>query len=157
MFTRPLVLGFTISVALATVASSDAHAHGFAPFGFQGFGFYQPYGITYRSSVPTPPYFAINPPVYYGTRHYRPYGTSPFASPPVRTAPTPYEATPGGPANRRGYQGPVSNPFICRSESDTATNRTAKTRRPADSAQFTSGRVQENPFVDPSQTDLISL
>jgi len=36
------------------------------------------YGLGF---VPTPPYFAIHPPVYYGQRYYRSYGESPFARP----------------------------------------------------------------------------
>lgn len=51
-------------------------------YGFLPYGFYQPYGARYGTSVSTPPYFSLNPPVYYGARHARPYGLSPFASPP---------------------------------------------------------------------------
>jgi hypothetical protein len=36
------------------------------------------YGLGY---IPTPPYFAIHPPVYYGQRYFRTYGESPFARP----------------------------------------------------------------------------
>ncbi len=31
--------------------------------------------------IPTPPYYAIHPPVYYGQRYFRTYGESPYARP----------------------------------------------------------------------------
>jgi hypothetical protein len=31
--------------------------------------------------IPTPPYFALHPPVYYGQRYFRSYGESPYARP----------------------------------------------------------------------------
>lgn len=70
---------------LATLTTiHSAHASNGFQSGFQNLpyfsGFYQPYGIQYSTSVRTPPYFAVNPPVYYGARHSRPYGISPFAS-----------------------------------------------------------------------------
>lgn len=64
-------------------APSKALAQQPGPYGFLPFGFYQPYGASYATSLKTPPYFALNPPVYYGARHARPYGISPFASPPM--------------------------------------------------------------------------
>lgn len=65
---------------------STAAAQNPGQYGFLPFGFYQPYGANYGTSLKTPPYFALNPPVYYGTRHARPYGLSPFASPPMVAA-----------------------------------------------------------------------
>ena len=35
----------------------------------------------FRNRMPTPPYFSIYSPVYYGARYQRPYGDSPYASP----------------------------------------------------------------------------
>ncbi len=64
-------------------APSIAAAQNPGQYGFMPFGFYQPYGANYGTSLKTPPYFALNPPVYYGARHARPYGLSPFASPPM--------------------------------------------------------------------------
>ena len=72
--------------AMATIAfggSDKAMAVNPSGYPFFPFGFYQPYGARYGTSLATPPYFALNPPVYYGARHARPYGMSPFASPPV--------------------------------------------------------------------------
>jgi len=86
----------TIALALAsTLTASRADAfHGQGNLGFMPFGFYQPYGVRYGNSVSTPPYFALNPPVYYGNRYARPYGDSPFASPPLLSAPASYQVQP---------------------------------------------------------------
>ncbi|MEM6366286.1 MAG: hypothetical protein AAF539_06570 [Planctomycetota bacterium] len=158
---------FAAALAVTFATGEQATAQGITPFGFQAYGFYQPYGIQYRSSIPTPPYFSVSPPVYYGTRNFRPYGTSPFASPPVRTAPQSYQATPDGPARRTGYQGPVSNPFICRADSRNAAARSMAAadrkgnrvdqRVAQDRGSRETGRVQTNPFVGKDVTELVSL
>ncbi|MGB7345828.1 MAG: hypothetical protein WBD20_16550 [Pirellulaceae bacterium] len=87
-FAATIVLAIVAAVCTSESASAQQPC-GFG--GFQPFGFYQPYGARYGASMPTPPYFALNPPVYYGARYARPYGISPFASPPVVTAPTGYQ------------------------------------------------------------------
>jgi len=51
-------------------------------YGFP-FGYSLGYQFSFRNRLPTPPYFAIHPPVYYGARHVRPYGESPYASFPL--------------------------------------------------------------------------
>jgi hypothetical protein len=52
--------------------------------GVRGFGYSGSlYGL---GRIPTPPYFALHPPVYYGDRYYRSYGDSPFARHPARCA-----------------------------------------------------------------------
>lgn len=79
---RFLVVAF-LALAAISVTSESASAQYPANLGFLPFGFYQPYGAHYGTSLRTPPYFATNPPVYYGARHARPYGISPFASPPM--------------------------------------------------------------------------
>lgn len=141
--TRGLLLTLVL-MATGGIAASEAQAQG-GMYGFQPFGFYQPYGIQYRSSVPTPPYFSVNPPVYYGTRHHRPYGISPFATPPQVTAPAGYEGQPAPQGIRsRHYSGPVGNPFVCRSDSPSASTSNTVAVSPAD---FTPGKVQTNPFA----------
>ena len=48
--------------------------------GCGGFGLGYAYGNPYATGrIPTPPYFAIHPPVYYGQAVHRTYGRSPFA------------------------------------------------------------------------------
>jgi len=76
-------------VLAAFCSPNTASAQGSGACGFLPFGFYQPYGGT---SLRTPPYFSLNPPVYYGTRHARPYGLSPFASPPLVSASENYQS-----------------------------------------------------------------
>jgi hypothetical protein len=64
----------TVAMAIPTQADNP-----WSPFATYGWGFAGAYG-GYRNNVPTPPYFALHPPVYYGKRYQRPYGDSPFAS-----------------------------------------------------------------------------
>lgn len=52
--------------------------------GLGGFGFSRPY---MSGRVPTPPYFALHPPVYYSQPVARTYGYSPFAYPGTVTTP----------------------------------------------------------------------
>ena len=76
-------------VALATVCAIPS-AQAQDPFGFQ-FGYTLGYQNSFRNRLPTPPYFAIYPPVYYGNRYQRPYGDSPFAAfPQLRSGPDYY-------------------------------------------------------------------
>ncbi len=88
---RKLILALAMGV-VAVGSGSEAQAYHGTNLGFIPFGFYQPYGVRYSTSVRTPPYFAINPPVYYGSRYHRPYGVSPFASPPQVSVPADYQA-----------------------------------------------------------------
>ena len=136
----------------AFLSANEAQAQYAGIQGFQPFGFYQPYGIQYRSSVAPPPYFSVNPPVYYGTRHYRPYGISPFATPPQVTAPPNYHGQPGSSGLRsRHYTGPVGNPFICRSETSAGESpNVAETASSSHRSRVPEpGQVHANPFVNP--------
>jgi hypothetical protein len=72
------------ALALGTLPADRAAAFD-GTFPWQ-YGFWQPYGAQYSTSIRTPPHFALNPPVYYGSRHARPYGLSPFAAVPQVTA-----------------------------------------------------------------------
>lgn len=80
---KRIVFAVAAMAAIAFGGSEKALAVNPSGYPFYPFGFYQPYGAQYGNSLATPPYFALNPPVYYGARHSRPYGMSPFASPPV--------------------------------------------------------------------------
>ena len=138
-------------LALAAVVSTSDNASAQYPanFGFFPWGFYQPYGARYGNSNRTPPYFATNPPVYYGARHSRPYGLSPFASPPL--------VLPGGNYKSRlrnqflqprvptpGPQSPVIHCNPCVSHSKSVKSKdVAASRQPAQI-----GPVRSNPFVD---------
>ncbi|MCM2370491.1 hypothetical protein [Aporhodopirellula aestuarii] len=155
------LLALVAAVCFAGVMDNrSVHAQGFGAYGFQAYGFYQPYGVQYRSRVGTPPYFALNPPVYYGTRHFRPYGISPFAAPPQVSAPAGYHGQSGASSMRsRTYQGPVGNPFICRSETfDSSDETVVKTGAVVENNWLKSdtsktvkanepGKIRTNPFV----------
>ena len=81
---KRLVTAALLALTAAVFTSDTASAQQpYNNLGFFPYGFYQPYGARYGTTLRTPPYFATNPPVYYGARHSRPYGISPFASPPV--------------------------------------------------------------------------
>ena len=147
----------TIGLALVgAVTAGRANAfHGQGNLGFLPFGFYQPYGVRYSTSVRTPPYFALNPPVYYGSRYARPYGASPFASPPLLTAPASYQAHPAAefvrPAAPIGRE--ICNPFAGELgvSGKPAANEivlTAGTDNiPVETAAKKLGTVRFNPFV----------
>lgn len=134
-FSATLILAFVAVVCSSDTASAQ-NPCGFG--GFQPFGFYQPFGARFGSSIATPPYFATNPPVYYGARFARPYGMSPFAGPPIVTAPS-------------SYQGRVQTSF-----QDTLPHRQPAVMHAnphlSGSASFSQppvakGLVQTNPFV----------
>jgi hypothetical protein len=91
------------SFAFAIVfLSSSSFAQSLDPiYGFP-FGYSLGYANSYRYRLPTPPYFSIHPPVYYGKRYVRPYGESPYASFPLLGSvdgyvPVPANATSGVP------------------------------------------------------------
>lgn len=74
---------FAIALAIATFAGANAHADwgfGIGGLGYGGLGLGYAYGNPYVAGrIPTPPYYSIHPPVYYGQRIHRVYGQSPFA------------------------------------------------------------------------------
>ncbi|MEZ6111901.1 MAG: hypothetical protein R3C99_12915 [Pirellulaceae bacterium] len=83
---RKTLIGLALAACwMASLASSQASAQQNCGFGVGAFSAYglgfglgpAAYGL---GNVPTPPYFALHPPVYYGERYYRPYGASPFAA-----------------------------------------------------------------------------
>ncbi|GAA4456822.1 hypothetical protein [Novipirellula rosea] len=136
---KSIVVAAVLALAAIVATSESASAQypdagGVFPFG--GYGFYSPYGSYYGTSLRTPPYFATNPPVYYGARYARPYGMSPFAAPPMVNAPTSYRGrlesefmTPPGASH-----GPIGNP--CISYSASVKPKAKKM-----------GPVRENPYV----------
>lgn len=135
-----------MAAALVVASAQEASASHPFGFGFQPYGFYQPYGARFRSSTPTPPYFALNPPVYYGARYSRPYGMSPFAAPPMVSAPSGYHGRLRsdfyeGPLRegqpRSMHQAPCANPYV----------HSASTKPSSITATAKIGKIQANPFV----------
>jgi hypothetical protein len=138
---RILVLS-CLTIAAALTGSDSAQAQGPGSYSFLPFGFYQPYGAHYGTSIRTPPYFTTNPPVYYGARHARPYGLSPFASPPLLQAGDDYESRlreqflqPQIPTPGPSFESPSCNPCVTHSLSAVVPSRV--------------GQVRSNPFVEP--------
>ena len=80
---------FSVALLLVATAAFAAPASAQTPYSYRGLGFGQftgyGFGFGYSRnlygvrSVPTPPYFALHPPVYYGQRVTMTYGDSPFA------------------------------------------------------------------------------
>lgn len=144
---KRLAVLFVLAVAGVMCSSESAQAQRAAGgFGYPFFpwGFYQPYGARYANAIPNPPYFSLNPPVYYGARYARPYGMSPFASPPVVSAPKGFQGR-----LRTEFEEPVRdtppprcNPYLCKSSvvpQPDAKPFVAKTVKQV-------GPVRENPF-----------
>jgi hypothetical protein len=129
-----------LAFAAALLTSDTASAQRPGNYSFLPFGFYQPYGAFYGNSLRTPPYFALNPPVYYGARHSRPYGVSPFASPPLVTAGQDFQTR-----LRTQFEQPrvpTPGPYL-RPESCNPCVSHSSVVRP----QVKIGQVQNNPFV----------
>ncbi|MGI9472631.1 MAG: hypothetical protein ACR2NZ_13910 [Rubripirellula sp.] len=144
---KRLLVSCCLAIFVSVSASDTASAQGPDAYGFLPFGFYQPYGSRYGNSLRTPPYFSLSPPVYYGARHARPYGLSPFASPPLVSASENYDSrlrsqfvqpqvpTPGPAA--RGLE--RCNPCVSQSDAVQATYAKVTTKI---------GEVRSNPFVE---------
>lgn len=136
---RPLLLPvLALLLALSTTMSAQA-SDGYHDFPFFA-GFYQPYGIRYSTSVRTPPYFAVNPPVYYGARHVRPYGVSPFASLPQVKASSDYRSH-----RRAEFMAPPEiscNPFC-----EPVDAAPEAIEAPASDGPLAVGPMRANPFA----------
>jgi len=77
MLTIACALCVAGSIPAAQVNAQDGYGFGL------GLGFSQPYFQGYHGiNQKRIPYFALYPPVYYGQKVARPYGFSPFATPP---------------------------------------------------------------------------
>ena len=154
---KRILVSFCFLVLATLCSPSTVSAQGSGAYGFLPYGFYQPYGGTYGTSLRTPPYFALNPPVYYGARHARPYGLSPFASPPQVSAEENYESrlrvqfaqprvpTPG-PAPRGELQcnpclEPVGGVVIPDTQQEAVVQQAAVVQQEA------VGEIRRNPFV----------
>jgi len=148
-----LIIALTL-LSVTTAGRADAF-NGPGNLGFVPFGFYQPYGIRYGNTVRTPPHFAVNPPVYYGPRYARPYGESPFASPPLLSAPASYQVQPAAqfvqPPRTIGHE--ICNPFVgemSASDKPAASDVVSTTADAFVSVQSSGeaiGPIRTNPFA----------
>jgi hypothetical protein len=115
-----------VAAGLLAIGSQSAEARGpgMGPLGntvtgyYSGnFGYYQMLWRLYNTShVPVPPYFALQPPVYYSQPVARPYGYSPYAYP--RWIETPAPKVPVQSAT-------ISNPFVSPQADPAKSNKNA--------------------------------
>ena len=103
---------------------------GFAFPGWAGFAGGSPYSL---GRIPTPPYFAIHPPVYYSVPVPRTYGYSPYAYP--GTVRTPEVSFP----ESAMIQNPYVKPEVEVEESSYNDEKVADAPRP---------QIMINPFVE---------
>jgi hypothetical protein len=75
-------------------ANSGRPVQAYEPGFSFAFGYSLGQANQFRNRLPAPPYFSIHPPVYYGQRHERPYGESPYASWPLLQANSDYSVQP---------------------------------------------------------------
>ena len=141
---KRLVVASLVALAASVFVSDTASAQ--YPFGYGGGPFFPGYGARFVTVPQTPPYFAANPPVYYSTRHARPYGISPFPAPPVVNAPAGYTGRPAARFYRPPAQAPCCNPYVTSKKTETSETETAKTWKPK---PVKLGKVQRNPFAEP--------
>ena len=105
-----------VLMAGAFGAVSGVLAEGFWGGVYGGLWGYPWGGYGYSSvNVPTPPYYAVHPPVYYGRRVAVSYGSSPLFRPvwPAGEPVVPVEAAPSSQAERPAVPGKmILNPFV---------------------------------------------
>lgn len=105
----------------------------------------------FRNSLPTPPYFSIYSPVYYGARFQRPYGDSPYASYPLLGqvpgyTPVPKESYAIPP---RAVENPYSNGCCSENGADAGGNDAGKVSVQVLAERRAGGkqRIVVNPFA----------
>ncbi|TWT93892.1 hypothetical protein [Stieleria varia] len=135
---KRLLVASVVALAAAVCISDTASAQHPGGYPFVPFGFYQPYGVQFNNNTPTPPYFALNPPVYYGARYARPYGMSPFASPPMVSAPS-------------GYNGRLRTDFYQPPRTVTTSSCGTCYGQTSQSGPEKLGAIRQNPFVESGQ------
>ena len=116
-----------------TLAPAAAFGQGFWGGSYPGFWTYPYGGYGYQGNYPTPPYFAIHPPVYLGQRLTMPYGTSPL--PRLPWQPSDGDETPIAPASFVAPSLPgvmIENPYVVAERKQpqaTRPKRPARQRR----------------------------
>ena len=141
--TKGLIL-IALAAALAHAELPAVRAQGAAGRFYGWYPYVYPYLISSRGEVPTPPYFAIHPPVYYGRRVGMPYGNSPFPRPPrpvVRARSQPVQYAP-----RPGIM--IENPYVENKVQakprKRRTDETSERKRPTEAP---GSKAQLNPYV----------
>ena len=132
---KRLVTASLMALAASVFVADTASAQQAFGFPFVGNWPYAPFA-RFGGTVQSPPYFALNPPVYYGSRHARPYGISPFPAPPVVNAPANYTGQPAP----QFYRPPAETPA-------PACNPYISGKRTHEPKPIKLGQIRTNPFV----------
>ena len=135
------------AMLLVNIESAEAQGYigsgNYSAFGGVG-GFFGGFSSPYAASrIPTPPYFAIHPPVYYSAPVARTYGYSVF----------PYSGdvrTPDLPMPAKEMKNPHAKPM-------KNAKSTKESRSLLDLTMKIDDGVVENPFVNQTKTKLIRL
>ncbi|MEN1679838.1 MAG: hypothetical protein AAGJ46_09600 [Planctomycetota bacterium] len=137
---KRLLLAAIAAAAVLTALPEDSRAQGFGSggHGFFGFGQSNIFDLYRSGRSPIPPYFALNPPVYYSYPVPRTYGYSPFYYPgDVRT-----------PAIIEGGQPlEIINPYVPSSSSQSAERPAPESSAKAPRRLEPQPLIVENPFV----------
>jgi len=148
-----VVVAFALVLG-ATAEPAQAQCNGCGAFGYGGIGGYGLLGLNgsaYRSGdIPTPPYFALHPPVYYSQPVARPYGHSPFAYPGTHETPAP------APVQKSAL---ITNPHVrpVKNRSGDALDLKKMDLKKADVKEVTQNQVEIiNPFFR-QKTTLVSV
>ena len=155
---KRLVVASVMALAASVLVSDTASAHNAFGYPMGGYGFGVNFGGPFAQiggAVRTPPYFAVNPPVYYGTRYARPYGMSPFPALPGLSATESYRVRPAAnfyypPTPPVAPAAPCCNPYVTSSPCPTDQCEASEKKEPVASTSpkpFTLGKVRTNPFV----------
>ena len=136
-----LFVGLVAMSALISVLSSSATAQ-IGPWGVWGPWYAYPnapYACSY-GTIPSPPYFAIHPPVYYGPRIRMAYGHSPIARPPLTVVAMPrHREMPEAP---RQTELIIRNPHVGDDSAESGQGTAA-----------TGPQIVENPYYSPNTAD----
>jgi hypothetical protein len=114
-----IALAFCAVALIGSLAADSAVAQdgygGFGGYGYSGYSRYGNRGYVHANRV-APPYFAHNPPVYYGKVRPRDYGWSPYPYGPSGSFARSASPAPAAPDYRwamsRGNEKRIRNPYI---------------------------------------------
>ncbi len=128
----------TLFVASILFAGAGRSVQAYEPGFSFAFGYSLGQANQFRNRLPAPPYFSVYPPVYYGERHERPYGESPYASWPLLQASSDYSARP--------KQAPIQfvNPHVPSATPCASCGQPVATLEPIEQGKMV---TIENPYV----------
>lgn len=132
---KKIIALFVVAVGLSSLPCSAQD-----PFFGYNYGYALGPSWVFRNRLPTPPYFSIYSPVYYGQQYQRPYGISPYAALPQVNVPPSYQAEP------RATVRSVVVPNVCL-EAASEPTQSVSTEEESPLASVGKSVWVENPFV----------